>query len=164
MEHLRPLSYEEMCQMEMLQAGAAGGGAVGSAPPGMMPIMVIPTALLAPAAGTAGVSAPDGGAGGAAGVGAGPGGVLEHYYQLQPTQFLTTDGANGGELALLHGGEQLPNTIQLQQHPQPVNILCTGTLGRAPAVPTSAPHPAGAATLPRGFQPGRLCGGRRERL
>ncbi|SPP84664.1 putative dipeptidase CPSG_01350 isoform X2 [Drosophila guanche] len=165
MEHLRPLSYEEMCQMEMLQAGAVGGGAVGSAPPGMMPIMVIPTAMLAPAAGTAGVSAPDGGAGGAAaGAGAGAGSVLEHYYQLQPTQFLTADGANGGELTLLQGGgggvvggEQHPHTIQLQQHPQPVNILCTGTLGRVPAMPATGPHqhqhPAGAATLPRGFQP-----------
>ncbi|XP_017021058.1 uncharacterized protein [Drosophila kikkawai] len=160
MEHLRPMSYEEMCQMEMLQA--AGGSAASSAPPpAMMPIMVIPTALLpAPAEGAVG--------------GVPGGGLVEHYYQLQPTHHLlpaegaantntTASTPNPGELALLQGIEQIPHTIQ---HPQQMNILCTGTLGR-PRMPASAaghnpslnpnaaanPNPSVAATLPRGFQP-----------
>ncbi|XP_017092421.2 uncharacterized protein [Drosophila bipectinata] len=161
MEHLRPLTYEEMVQMEMLQAGGAAGTA--PAPGTMMPIMVIPTALL-----PAGVpSAPEGAVGGG-GVGV-PGMAVEHYYQLQPTHHLLaataapgpgeslppTTTATGGELALLQGGEQIPHTIQLpQQHPQAMNILCTGTLGRQPApMPGPNPNPAMAATLPRGFQP-----------
>ncbi|XP_017080819.1 putative dipeptidase NECHADRAFT_87110 isoform X2 [Drosophila eugracilis] len=155
MEHLRPLSYEEMCQMELLQA--AGGSTASSAPPAMMPIMVIPTALLpAPVEGAVGGGVPG----------------VEHYYQLQPTHHLlpvdptattttagtTTQTANSGELALLQG-EQIPHAIQ---HPQQMNILCTGTLGRQrmPALaggpnPNINPNqnPSMAATLPRGFQP-----------
>ncbi|XP_044313481.1 uncharacterized protein LOC123037372 [Drosophila rhopaloa] len=129
MEHLRPLSYEEMCQMEMLQA--AGGPSASSGPQAMMPIMVIPTALLpAPAEGAVG-----GGVPGAA--------MVEHFYQLQPTHHLlpadpatTTTLASPGELALLQG-EQIPHSIQ---HPQQMNILCTGTLGRQ-RMPASAGGP-----------------------
>ncbi|XP_070070919.1 uncharacterized protein [Drosophila takahashii] len=165
MEHLRPMSYEEMCQMELLQAAAAGGSSGSSAPPAMMPIMVIPTALLpAPVEGAVG----GGGGGGGVPVGA----MVEHYYQLQPTHHLLpadpatlaqTTTANAGELALLQG-EQIPHTIQ-QQHPQQMNILCTGTLGRQ-RMPASAggpnpnlnpnlnpANPSVASTLPRGFQP-----------
>ncbi|XP_039484929.1 putative dipeptidase NECHADRAFT_87110 isoform X2 [Drosophila santomea] len=163
MEHLRPLSYEEMCQMELLQA--AGGATASSAAPAMMPIMVIPTALLpAPIDGAAGGGVPGGGVGG------GSGAMVEHYYQLQPTHHLlpaepltattATATANSGELALLQG-EQIPHASI--QHPQQMNILCTGTLGRQ-RMPASAggghnpninpnPNPTVAATLPRGFQP-----------
>lgn len=164
MEHLRPLSYEEMCQMELLQA--AGGSTTSSAPPAMMPIMVIPTALLpAPIDGAAGGGVPGGGGiGGAA--------MVEHYYQLQPTHHLlpaeplpttatATATANSGELALLQGEQQIPHPSI--QHPQQMNILCTGTLGRQ-RMPASGggghnpninpnPNPSVAATLPRGFQP-----------
>ncbi|XP_034111198.1 uncharacterized protein LOC117572464 [Drosophila albomicans] len=176
MEHLRPLSYEEMCQMEMLQAGGNTAQPVATGTPTMLPIMVIPTTLITqgggvgPGANVAGAAQPQGG--------------VEHYYQLQPTHILTasTDGAAAaaaaagnaglsGELALLQsggGGEQFPHSIQLQQHPhtlphqlthghpQPVNILCTGTLNRAsPASSAAATAMTAttAATLPRGFQP-----------
>ncbi|KAM8707967.1 hypothetical protein ACLKA7_015006 [Drosophila subpalustris] len=151
MEHLRPLSYEEMCQMELMQASGASAPPASVAPT-MLPIMVIPTALITSA----------GGGGGAAGASQAQGSV-EHYYQLQPTHILTAsaDGATAGlngELGLLQSsGEQFPHSIQLQQHPhpQPVNILCTGTLNRVP--PTSAAAATltatAAATLPRGFQP-----------
>ncbi|XP_033157135.1 putative dipeptidase NECHADRAFT_87110 isoform X2 [Drosophila mauritiana] len=162
MEHLRPLSYEEMCQMELLQA--AGGSTASSAPPAMMPIMVIPTALLpAPIDGAAGGGVPGGG-------GIGGGAMVEHYYQLQPTHHLlpaeslpttATATANSGELALLQGEQQIPHPSI--QHPQQMNILCTGTLGRQ-RMPASGggghnpninpnPNPSVAATLPRGFQP-----------
>ncbi|XP_068150022.1 uncharacterized protein [Drosophila tropicalis] len=166
MEHLRPLSYEEMCQMEILQPGEAANAQNST----MMPIMVIPTALLAPGAG--GIIDSGGGGGGIVGGSLSTSEPVvggEHYYQLQPTHILTTDPTtaaavtNGGELALLQsgGGEQLPHSLhQLQQHPHsqhtPVNILCTGTLGRVqPSASSSlAPTPpSGAATLPRGFQP-----------
>ncbi|XP_017121920.1 putative dipeptidase NECHADRAFT_87110 isoform X2 [Drosophila elegans] len=165
MEHLRPLSYEEMCQMEMLQA-AAGGPSASTVPPAMMPIMVIPTALLPAPISEAG----------AVGGGVPGGAMLEHYYQLQPTHHIlpadpaattttapiapTATTAGPGELALL-AGEQIPHTIH-QQHPQQMNILCTGTLGRQrmPAQnmnpnPNLNPNsnPSVAATLPRGFQP-----------
>lgn len=165
MEHLRPLSYEEMCQMEMLQA-SGNNAPPASVAPTMLPIMVIPTALIATGAGA-----------GAAGLTAGtaqPQGGVEHYYQLQPTHILTTSAEGGaaaaaaagsagvnGELALLQTGvgggvgEQFPHSIQLQQHPQAVNILCTGTLNRAPPTSTAASTltATSAATLPRGFQP-----------
>ncbi|KAL7734546.1 hypothetical protein ACLKA6_010860 [Drosophila palustris] len=153
MEHLRPLSYEEMCQMELMQASGASAPPASVAPT-MLPIMVIPTALITSA----------GGGGGAAGASQAQGSV-EHYYQLQPTHILTAsaDGATAGlngELALLQSsGEQFPHSIQLQQHPhshpQPVNILCTGTLNRAPPTSTAAATltATAAATLPRGFQP-----------
>ncbi|KAI8036797.1 hypothetical protein M5D96_006574, partial [Drosophila gunungcola] len=137
--HLRPLSYEEMCQMEMLQA-AAGGPSASTVPPAMMPIMVIPTALLPAPISEAGA------------VGGGVPGA--------PTA--TTAGP--GELALL-AGEQIPHTIH-HQHPQQMNILCTGTLGRQrmPAQNMNPnpnlnpnlnpnPNPSVSATLPRGFQP-----------
>ncbi|XP_064552395.1 uncharacterized protein LOC135438141 [Drosophila montana] len=156
MEHLRPLSYEEMCQMELLQPCGTNTPPASSAPT-MLPIMVIPTTLLAPGAGTAGASQPQ------------PQGGVEHYYQLQPAHILTAgvEGAAAscsagvnGELALLQGGgEQFPHSIQLQQHPhshsQPVNILCTGTLSRAPpaSAAASAMAASAAATLPRSFQP-----------
>ncbi|EDW19471.2 uncharacterized protein LOC6583325 isoform X2 [Drosophila mojavensis] len=156
MEHLRPLSYEEMCQMELLQPCGSNTQPATAAAPTMLPIMVIPTALLAPGAGGAGATQPQGG--------------VEHYYQLQPTHIIAAgvEGAPsgggsagaGGELALLQGGsEQYPHGIQLQQHPhshsQPVNILCTGTLSRTPPTSTAASGlaAASAATLPRSFQP-----------
>ncbi|XP_016965991.1 uncharacterized protein LOC108035085 isoform X2 [Drosophila biarmipes] len=169
MEHLRPLSYEEMCQMELLQA-ASGATASSVPPPAMMPIMVIPTALLQPAP----VEGAAGGGGGLPGVAGGA--MVEHYYQLQPTHHLlpasnpsaaatttatTTTAGNSGELALL-AGEQIPHTIHQHPHAQQMNILCTGTLGRQ-RMPASAggpnpslnpnPNPSMASTLPRGFQP-----------
>lgn len=166
MEHLRPLSYEEMCQMEMLQA-SGNNAPPASVAPTMLPIMVIPTALIATGAGA--------GAGGLTAGTAQPQGGVEHYYQLQPTHILTTSAEGGaaavataaggagvnGELALLQTGvgggvgEQFPHSIQLQQHPQAVNILCTGTLNRAPPTSTAASTltATSAATLPRGFQP-----------
>lgn len=124
--------------MEMLQAAAGGSGASpGQPPPAMMPIMVIPTALL---------PAPGEGAVGGVAAGVPGGGLVEHYYQLQPTHHLLTpveaaaNTPNSGELALLQGVEQIPHTIQ---HPQQMNILCTGTLGR-PRMPAS---PAAAAII-----------------
>ncbi|EDV97212.1 GH16718 [Drosophila grimshawi] len=165
MEHLRPLSYEEMCQMELLQQCGPNAPPASAAPPTMLPIMVIPTTLLTPGAAAA-----------AAAGSAQPQGGVEHYYQLQPTHILTSgnEGAAvavagssagvNGELALLQGAiEQFPHGIQLQQHPhsqphpQPVNILCTGTLNRAQSASAAAaasPMTAtAAATLPRSFQP-----------
>lgn len=154
--------------MEMLQA-SGNNAPPASVAPTMLPIMVIPTALIATGAG------PGAGAGLTAGTAQAPQGGVEHYYQLQPTHILATSAEGGaaaaaaaaaaagsagvnGELALLQtgvGGEQFPHSIQLQQHPQAVNILCTGTLNRAPPTSSAAATltATSAATLPRGFQP-----------
>ncbi|XP_017844440.1 uncharacterized protein LOC108601059 isoform X2 [Drosophila busckii] len=180
MEQLRPLSYEELCQMELMQqaSGSTAPATTAEAAAGMLPIMVIPTTMLAPGVGVGvGMGVSGGASMGATQPQVNVGGV-GHYYQLQPTHILTSNseanaagvgvglgmgmgmsmgvGVNG-ELALLQSGdEQLPHGIQLQQlpHAQAVNFLCTGTLSRAAPKPASASTAAAAAsaTLPRSFQ------------
>uniref|UniRef100_A0A1I8M0Q7 Dipeptidase n=1 Tax=Musca domestica TaxID=7370 RepID=A0A1I8M0Q7_MUSDO len=203
---LRPLTYEEMCQMELMHAGttcgavglnptqtssvsltpvsnavatsatAAAAGAGATTTTTMLPIMVIPTAMM-----PAPTNLADGND---------PPPPHAHFYQLQPTHILATatpanteftlgstpttalllqPAAAGGSAASgncfpeQHPQQQIPQSSSQQQQ-QMLNILYTGTL--KPSMKQNFFHDAAAAagnnsamecaTLPRNFQPNPL--------
>uniref|UniRef100_A0A1I8PJV4 Uncharacterized protein n=3 Tax=Stomoxys calcitrans TaxID=35570 RepID=A0A1I8PJV4_STOCA len=168
---LRPLTYEEMCQMELMHAGSTCGGAGGgtltattplniphsgsgtSTTTTMLPIMVIPTAMMPPGTHLINASSAAGTVGDCEGnseqtTTTGP--PHAHFYQLQPTHILATTTPANTEFTLgptpttalllqsaapsntvgsSSNEQQLPQLQQIpQQQPQTLNILYTGTL------------------------------------
>ncbi|XP_054733719.1 uncharacterized protein LOC129241441 isoform X2 [Anastrepha obliqua] len=178
MMELRPLSYEEMCQIELLQLpGAAHSNAAT-----VVPIMMIPTSVVSPRTAilTTAAGPPQNSANEAS--------DNEHIYQFQPTHIFATTPSTSDTVvqpeeyaaAILSGGtkllqpqtlvlpsieqqqqhsshlqqlpqaqQQIPQTQLQQQLPATLNIIYKGTLTATSRSRDTLEN----ATLPRDFSP-----------